>query len=260
MSSIYARTRTRTDTRTDATSPLERQPVLSAVLLAVAFVVVAAGMTLLLGAVTPGLAGKDRDLIVEIVLALFVVGIVAALRWRREVGVNAPSQWRHPALLVVPAVAALIPFAGGFAGLGGTSLVVLLVGYTANSIAEDGMFNGILPRVLRSKGLLWVVILSPLLFGLAHFGNILSRPDQSVAITAGQALGVFTGGIGLLAVRLATRSLIPVMILHGASDLILQLGGFPLVLASVIQSILLLVFGIWVLRWYRRELAEQGWG
>lgn len=244
----------------NASAPLlERRPVASAILLAIAFVAVAAGATLALGAVAPSLEGKDRDLIVEFILAAFVLGIIAVLGWRRDVGLNGPTEWRHLYLLILPALVVLIPFLGGFDGSGSIPIGILLVGYVANSIAEDGMFSGILPRLLRSRGLVWAVVLSALLFGLAHFGNLLSRPDQSFAITAAQALGVFSGGIGLVAIRLVTRSLVPVMVIHYFEDLFLQLGGMPVVLASVIQSIILLIFGIWLLRRYRRELADYGW-
>jgi membrane protease YdiL (CAAX protease family) len=240
-------------------SSFDSQPLLSAVLLALLFVAVAAGGTLALGALAPSLQGKDRDLLVEIVLAVLVVAIIAAVGWRREVGLTGPSEWRHASLLVVPVLVVLIPFLGGFKGAADGTLGLLLVGYTVNSIAEDGMFSGILPRVLQSRGLVVAVLGSAALFGLAHFGNLLSRPDQSFAITAAQAVGVFTAGIGFIAIRLVTRSLIAVMVVHGLFDLFLQLGGMPSILANVIESTLLLIVGIWMLRRYRAEIADLGW-
>ena len=47
--------------------------------------------------------------------------------------------------------------------------------------------------------------------------------------------------------------------IHGLFDLFLQLGGGSAILANVIESALLLVFGITILRRYRREIAEIGW-
>ena len=238
---------------------LERRPVAWAILLAIAFLAVSTLGTLLLTAAVPSLDGKNRDLIVEFLLAAFVLGIVGILGWRRDVGINGRSAWRHLPLLVLPLLLVLIPLAGGIESTETTTLGVLLLGYAANSIAEDGMFRGIIPRVLRSRGLIWVVVLSSLLFGLAHFGNILSRPDQSVAITAAQAVGAFSEGIGLIAIRLATRTVIPVMVIHFLSDLFLQIGGLPTIPVNVFQSVVMLLFGIWILRRYRRELAESGW-
>ena len=238
---------------------IERRPVAWASLLAVGFLAVSTLGTTALNAAVPSLDGKNRDLVVELLLAAFVLAIVAVLRWRHDVGINGLSEWRHLSLLILPLIVVFVPFAGGFKSTDTTTLAVLLVGYAANSIAEDGMFRGIIPRVLRSRGLVWVVVLSSLLFGLVHFGNILSRPEQSVAITAAQAVGALTQGIGLIAVRLATRTVLPVLVIHFLSDLFLQLGGFPSIPANVIESVVMLAFGIWILRKYRRELAESGW-
>jgi membrane protease YdiL (CAAX protease family) len=243
----------------ERTTILQARPALAAISLAVAFAAISAGGIILLGNLAPSLEGKSRDLIVEVLLALFVVGTIALLHWWRDVGLSGPASWRHLSILAVPALVVLIPFAGGFKGADAGTLGLLVVGYAVNSVAEDGMFSGLLPRILQSRGLVMAVTVSALLFGLVHFGNILSRPDQSVAITAAQAVGVFTSGIGYIAVRLVTRSLIPVMVVHFLLDLFLQLGGAPVILANVIQSTLLLVFGIWALRHYRREIAEYGW-
>lgn len=238
---------------------LDSRPVASAVLLALAFVAVAAVGTLLLNALVPALEGKNRDLLVEVALAVFVLALIAALRWWRDVGLVGPSEWRHIGLVAVALLITLLPFVGGFKGVDATSFGVLAFGYAANSIAEDGMFSGLLPRVLRSRGLVVAVVVSAALFGLAHYGNLLSRPDQSFAITSAQAVGVFTSGIGFIAIRLATRSLVAVMVVHYLFDLFLQLGGMPSILANVIMSTLLLIFGIVVLRRYRTEIAELGY-
>jgi len=235
------------------------RPVLVAILLAAGFLALSTAGTLVLNALAPDLEAKPRDLIVELILAIAVLGIIAARGWRERVGLNGVGAWRHLGLLIVPALILLLPFAGGVKGADPSLIGLLVVGYTLNSLAEDGMFRGILPEVLRTRGLVWVVVLSSLLFGLVHFGNILSRPDQSVAITAAQAVGAFSDGIGLVALRLVMRSIVPVMVIHAVSDLFFQLGGLPIVPANVVHSILFLVFGIWLLRRYRAELATDGW-
>jgi membrane protease YdiL (CAAX protease family) len=237
-----------------APSPRSRRPIMVAIALLVGFELVAVGMTLVLDRVT-GLDGKARDLTVEAVLAAGVVGLIAALAWWRSTGFTTPMrEWRNRRLLVLPLGLTLLPFLGGVRNVDIRTIGLLVVGYALNSLAEDGMFRGIMPRVLRSRGLLVAVVLSSFLFGLAHFGNIISRPDQSVAITAAQALGAFTEGIGLVAVRLAMDTIWPVMLVHFLGDLFGQLGGLPVVLSNVIGSTVMLVFGIWVYRRHRSEL------
>lgn len=251
---------------TTATSHAEVQPgrvlrpALLAIGAAVGFAVVSATATLVLGMVMPDADGRTRDLAVEILLASAVLAVVAVLGWRRDVGLNGIGEWRHLGLLAVPLVIVMLPFLGGLRDVAIATLGFLVVGYAINSVAEDVLFRGIVPRILRPAGLAWVVILSSLLFGLVHFGNLLTRPDQSVAITAAQALGAFTEGIGFVALRLVNRSVIPVMVIHALGDLFLQLGGLPIVPVNVIQSVLFLVYGVWLLRRYRAELRVDGWG
>jgi membrane protease YdiL (CAAX protease family) len=233
-------------------------PILGAVALLVAYVALAAGSTLVLNATTT-LDGKARDLIAEAVLAAAVLALIGLFAWWRSTGFATPlPSWRHGRLVILPIALTFLPFLGGVkSGIDGSTIALLVVGYALNSLAEDGMFRGIMPRVLRSHGLLIATVISSVFFGLAHFGNILSRPDQSVAITAAQALGAGTQGFGLVALRLANATIWPVMLIHFLADLFGQLGGMPIVLANVIESVVMLVYGIWVYRRYRAEMAAE---
>jgi membrane protease YdiL (CAAX protease family) len=234
-----------------------RHPILVAIGLLIAFEVVSVGSTLLLNRLT-ALDGKARDLITEAILAAAVVGLVALLAWWRSTGFSTPVRdWRNLRLLVLPIAITFLPLLGGVRNVDPGAVSILLVGYVLNSLAEDGMFRGIVPRVLRDRGVLVAVVLSSLLFGLAHFGNIVSRPDQSVAITAAQALGAFTQGIGLVAVRLATDTIWPAMLIHFLGDLLGQVGGMPIILSNVMESVVMLVFGIWIYRRHRRDMESS---
>lgn len=237
------------------TSGPSRRPILLAVGLLFAFEVVSIGATLVFDRVS-GLDGKARDLVVEALLAAGVAGLIAALGWWRSTAFSTGHS-RNLRLLILPLALTVLPLLGGVRNVETSTIGLLVVGYALNSIAEDGMFRGIVPRVLRSRGLLVAVVLSSLLFGLAHFGNIVSRPDQSVAITAAQALGAFTQGIGLVVVRLVMDTIWPVMLVHFLGDLFGQLGGLPIVLSNVIESTAMLVFGIWVYRGHRTELEQS---
>jgi membrane protease YdiL (CAAX protease family) len=241
-----------------ATRGRSLHPVLIALGLLLGFELVANSSTLILNAITT-LDGKARDFLAEIVLAVVVLGLIAALGWWRSTGFTTPRpDWRHLRLLILPLALTLLPFAGGVRpNVDGGTVVLLLVGYAFNSVAEDGMFRGLMPRVLRDRGLLVAVVVSSLFFGLAHFGNIISRPDQSVAITAAQALGAGTQGIGLVALRLVNNTIWPVMLVHLLGDLFGQVGGVPIVLANVIESTVMLVYGIWIYRRYRPDLQRS---
>jgi membrane protease YdiL (CAAX protease family) len=241
-----------------ATRGRSLHPVLVALGLLIAFEVVANGATLILDAVS-SLDGKARDVITEVILAAGVLALIAALGWWRSTGFAIPRRdWRHLRLLALPFALTLLPLVGGVkASIDGGTIVLLLVGYAFNSLAEDGMFRGIVPRVLRDRGLLVAVVVSSLFFGLAHFGNIISRPDQAVAITAAQAFGAFTQGIGLVALRLVNNTIWPVMLIHLLGDLFGQVGAVPIVLANVVESTVMLIYGIWIYRRYRSDLERS---
>jgi len=241
-----------------ATRSRSFNPILLAIALLLGYEVVADASTVILNTLTT-LDGKARDLVAEAVLAVVVLALIAVLGWWRSTGFAIPrAEWRHLRLLVLPFALTLLRFLGGVKpAVDGGTMALLVVGYTFNSLAEDGMFRGVMPRVLRDRGLLVAVVVSSLFFGLAHFGNIISRPDQSVAITAAQALGAFTQGIGLVALRLVNNTIWPVMLIHLLGDLFGQVGGVPIVLANVIESTVMLVYGIWIYRRYRPELQRS---
>ena len=226
--------------------------------LAAVYVGISVGGTLALDLAVPSLRDRNRDLVVEALLAVYVALVVVLASWRAEVGLTRLSRWRRPMLAVVPLAFTLVPLAGGLR-TAQDSLAVLLVGYALNSVAEDGMVAGILPNVLRGRGLPSVILIAPLLFAIAHFGNLASRPDQSLAIAAAQALGVFTQGIGFVLIRITVNSIVPVMVVHFLADLFLQLGGGPIVAASMVESTLFLLYGVWLYRRYKPELVTLGW-
>jgi hypothetical protein len=112
-------------------------PILTALGCLIAFAVVANAGTLILDAVT-ALDGKARDVLSEAALAAFVLVVIAALAWWRSTGFSTPRPaWRHLRLLVLPIALTLLPFLGGVkAGVDGSTIALLVVGYALNSVAE----------------------------------------------------------------------------------------------------------------------------
>src|SRR4051794_34711825 len=137
-----------------------RHPILFAIGLLIAFEVVSIGSTLVLDRLT-ALDGKARDLVTEAVLAGAVVGLVAVFGWWRSIGFSTPVHGgRNHRLLVLPIAITFLPLLGGVRQVDAGTVSILVVGYVLNSLAEDGMFRGIVPRVLRGRGLLTAVVLS----------------------------------------------------------------------------------------------------
>ena len=89
------------------------------------------------------------------------------------------------------------------------------------------------------------ILISSLLFGLLHIGNLMYR---NPAIVFAQMLGAFVHGIGLGAIRLRTNTIWFPVILHGLHDLALKYTNFPAIPLDVVQVTLLMLYGIYLLR------------
>jgi len=67
-------------------------------------------------------------------------------------------------------------------------------------------------------------------------------------VIAAQAVGAACFGFGYAALRLRTKTIVPLIALHFLTDLFLQMGNLPLIPVAVAQDVVLLVFGVVVLR------------
>ena len=117
---------------------------------------------------------------------------------------------------------------------------------------EEGLMRGIVLQVLKPIGINRSVVISSLLFGLMHIGNMLYR---NPFIVLAQMVGAFVHGIGLGAIRLRTNTIWFVIVLHGLHDLLLKFTNFPAIPLDVVQVTLLMIYGIYLLRtWKNQEL------
>jgi membrane protease YdiL (CAAX protease family) len=120
---------------------------------------------------------------------------------------------------------------------------------------EEGLMRGIVLRVLKPTGSTRSVVISSLLFGLMHIGNLLYR---NPFIVFAQMIGAFVHGIGLSAIRLRTNTIWFPVILHGLHDLALKYTNFPAIPLDVVQVTLLMVYGIYLLRgWKNPESLDE---
>ncbi|GLZ38828.1 CPBP family intramembrane glutamic endopeptidase [Actinokineospora sp. NBRC 105648] len=156
---------------------------------------------------------------------LFVVVVVAALRWWRPVLVDdRPVRGWVIALAVIMAVAALlgVNYSGladrgtGFALLLG--LTMLMVGF-----AEEAMFRGVGLTVFRTNGFsegraaLW----SSVVFGLAHATNLISAGPKAFV----QVLVTAVAGYVFYLIRRRSGGLLVPAVLHGLWDFSLLSGA-----------------------------------
>lgn len=219
-----------------------------------AWFLVSTALVLLVGALAPDTDMFQRAFWPLVVLTGMVLATVAWLGWWREVGINPPSEWRHARLLLIPLVIVLLPLAGGITLPEPSVLALLVAGYLLTGVAEETFSRGIVMRVLQPLGSVRSVVIMAVLFGILHLGNVFLR--DNVAIVVAQAFGAFTFAIGYGALRLRTGTIVPLMALHFGHDLVLRLIDLPAIPVDVVQDVVLLVLGIWILRGLRREDAS----
>ncbi|MGI9059464.1 MAG: CPBP family intramembrane glutamic endopeptidase [Ktedonobacteraceae bacterium] len=229
-----------------------RHPVASAIVIFVIDIVIAVLTAIIVKAIVPPISMLP-DFITLCIITIPTVILITFLGWWRIIGCNQPAEWRNLKLLLLPALLVLAPLVGGFKAVDVGTVVFLLVGYLLTGFYEEILFRGVLLRMLRPKGMWAAVLISSLLFGLIHSGNLFLRFSGNPVVVILQMIGAFTFGIGMAALRLRTNTIWPLMLLHAAGDLFLALGHLPVLLIDPIRDTILLVYGIYLLRSSRRE-------
>ncbi len=195
----------------------------------------------------------DPAFVAMCALAAVIAGLLTLLRWWREAGFNGPSQWRELRLLWLPAVVAIVlPLFGGFAAVDAKMVVYLAIAYLITGFMEEAWVRGLILRVLQPIGAVRAVLISALLFALLHMTNFLFR---NPAIVLAQMVGAFCFGVAFGALRLRTNTIWFLIALHMLHDLLLHLSGFPTIPLDVVQDVMLLFYGIYLLR---GMATEQG--
>ena len=225
--------------------PSPRPRLLACLLLALELGTVVAG-ALVARVVAPGLSGMGAALAVTVVLALLALVLVARVSGFQAAGFTGPRSWQRPRLFVVPALLVPVPLLAGVRPVAAGTVAVLVVGYALTGFAEEALWRGVVLRVLRPAGPATAVLFSSALFGAAHLANVLFR--DNVALVATQAVGAACFGVGYAAVALRTGTIWPLMLLHMLTDLFAAVGALPKIPILVGQDVVLLVFGLLVLR------------
>jgi membrane protease YdiL (CAAX protease family) len=231
----------------------EEHPTRSAVIIFIAYLIVSTLFGLTAKSFFPQ---SQPEFVALIGLALVVAVVLSALGWWKAAGFNFPSEWRDAHLMWIPFIVVLVlPFLMGIKTSDWSTFFYLLIAYALTGFMEEGLMRGIVMRVLKSTGANRSVIISALLFGLMHIGNLLYR---NPAIVFAQMLGAFVHGIGLGAIRLRTNTIWFPVILHGLHDLALKYTNFPAIPLDVVQVTLLMVYGIYLLRGWKNPETANG--
>jgi uncharacterized protein len=237
--------------RTTSQAFFKQRPVLSAVLIFILYLIVSTLFGLAAKAVFPQ---YQPDFIALLGMSVVVALALSGLGWWNAAGFNFPSEWRDVKVMIIPFLIVLgLPFLKGIKPSDAGTLVYLVIGYALTGFMEEGLMRGIVLRVLKPTGTARSVVISSLLFGLIHIGNLLYR---NPIIVFAQMLGAFVHGISLSAIRLRTNTIWFPVLLHGLHDLALKYTNFPAIPLDVIQVSLLMIYGIYLLRGWKDPNAS----
>ncbi|WP_156256475.1 CPBP family intramembrane glutamic endopeptidase [Sandarakinorhabdus oryzae] len=232
--------------------------------IAIAAVAVWAGITVWVGVWQAG-HGALGDLVSRQVnyasplAALFLLLVCRGLRWN-DVGLNGPRPaasvwllWPIALYIAVFAGVALLTQKPAMPALAFIAINTAFVG-----LSEELAFRGVLWGAARKALAFWPgVLLVSALFGSIHLLNVFITGQLGDA--AIQALNAFLSGFGYLALRVRTRSLLPMIVGHWLWDLAVFLGSADpnrhvagggstslLYAAALVAPIAL--YGLWLLR------------
>jgi uncharacterized protein len=236
---------------------------------------------LVLGAVPPGDAHAEEwgkagsALVTQLLVAAAATALVLWLGWWRHAGFTPVREWSNLHLYWLPVLLVLVVLVFGAMRYGASPgwLALTVPGALATGYLEELVIRGIILLVLlrawrhRPRGVLAAVLVSSLVFGLAHYANLVDPDPRPLTVTA-QVLTTTLVGIGLGALVVRTNTLWPAVVVHWLNNAAVQAlpgpraaepgGPDVLNLAPVLLFLPLALYGLFLLRRTRSERAAPG--
>jgi hypothetical protein len=205
----------------------------------------------------------------KIILCGLAVVLLTGLRWWRRAGFLALPGRRDlawlapPALLVLAALVAVV--VAGPVAMEPTLVLAFAIVALGTGFSEEALFRGVLLESLRPWGAVWAIMGTTLAFAAIHLAGLMGGATLEATLVQ-VLLGGLPFGLAFAGLRLATRSIWPLVVIHAVNNFTsyLMSGHWEAVsqdtsrfaLAGVIQLGMLVVFvgyGVWFLWRFRRD-------
>jgi membrane protease YdiL (CAAX protease family) len=146
---------------------------------------------------------------------IVAVAIVALLGWWREVGFFRLENWRDYLFYILPLGIACIILSPGVSPSAFRDNFALssIVFYFILSAREEVFSRGLIQHALSKRGEIYAIFLSAVFFGLIHTSTLFvgrAFPGDTIL----QVSRAIAFGVGFAGLRLRTRSIYPLIILH----------------------------------------------
>jgi membrane protease YdiL (CAAX protease family) len=205
-----------------------------------------------------------------VLAALFALWLALSSTDRRDAGLGAPaplkSLWLIWPPLLYSLLMLLVAWAGGWPP--GNALLVVAVNSALVAVSEELMFRAVLLQALLKRFAVWpAVLIDSALFGVVHAVNGVGTGDFSGALW--QSAAAFLQGICYAAIRLRTRSVWPMTVVHGLWDFALVTSMLSaatgtdasiLPYAALLAVLPLCLYGVFLLRASQRTLLRTDAG
>lgn len=210
-----------------------------------------------------GIPLLSLDLPMLLLNAVFATILIGVMRWWKETGFTAPSQWKNLRFLIIPLVLLVGPtlfLQPQFPPL--NRAVILIVVTLLIGFQEEAIFRGVLLRAFMPRGAMQAVLISAALFGLIHVNSFLVGRDPMFVIS--QIVASFLGAIGLGALRIRTNTIVPLILLHALNDFLqfsatggLEAGEVAsyIPILKIVISGLMALYGLYLLRGHKDDTS-----
>jgi membrane protease YdiL (CAAX protease family) len=240
-------------------SAITQQPLISVLLLAISTLTIQYIPFFL----SPTSDATTLRFIGKVIISLLAATLITMLGWWKDIGFTLRLNWRewlsYLPLLILPALSA---FVSDFQVTSPAQITFFVLFAFAIGFAEEVIVRGIFLRIFFPKGRIHAVLMSSLIFGLMHLGNLLIGADLGITLT--QVVYATLIGIAFAGVMSYGRSIWPLIVIHALVDFFPKLSspsadnsGVDIISALILVAVQIpfAAYGFWLLR--RRVKTEE---
>ncbi len=157
----------------------------------------------------------------KVVLCVLAAVLLTRLQWWRRAGfLSMPARrdlrWiAPPALLLLGALVAVI--VAGPAPMEPALVLAFAAVALGTGLSEEGLFRGVLLESMRPRGSAWAIVGTTAAFSVIHLAGLLGGATLEATL-AQVVLGGIPFGLAFAGLRLYTRSIWPLVVLHALNN------------------------------------------